>query len=53
MSGDRVGKVGGGRSFSILNVVQILLNSQAHESIVEYINDDECRSHEEVDFNCV
>ena len=34
-------------------VVQILLNLQVHESIIEYINGDECRSHEEVDFNCV
>ena len=29
--------------------MQILLNSQVHESIVEYINGDEYRSHEEVD----
>ena len=33
--------------------MQILLNSQVHESIVEYINGDECRSHQEVNFNYV
>ena len=27
--------------------------SQAHKSIVIYINGDECRSHEAVDYNCV
>ena len=32
-------------------VVQILMYSQAHESIVVQINGDECRSHEYVDFN--
>ena len=32
-------------------VVVVLLNSQVHESIVEQINGDECRSHKEVDFN--
>ena len=30
-------------------VEQILLNSQVHEFIIEYINSDKCRSHEEVD----
>ena len=44
---------GGNRGLSKLVVVQILLNSQVHKSIVEYINGDECRSHEELDFNCV
>ena len=34
-------------------VVQILLNSQVHESIIEQINSDKCRSHEEVNFNYV
>ena len=42
--------------FSLLKVVaivvQILLNSQVHEFIVVEINGDECRSHEEVNFNC-
>ena len=32
-------------------VVQILMYSQVHESIIVQINGDECRSHEEVDFN--
>ena len=38
-------------NFQVVIVVQILLNSQVHESIVEQINGDEYRSYKKMDFN--